>query len=208
MAISTYSDLVSGIYKWLVKDSNDPFLTSGTVDNVIYLAEAEMSRRLNVRQLRALTSLSLVAGTNTVTAPTDLQQTVAIYAGSINEIQPADPAWFINQNLYTVSGPPKFYYLNGTQYVFGPVPDTDYTLSLDYMKRVPNLSSGSPTNTILTAFPDLYLTACLKQAYILLQDDANEAKMEARLERHIAEVNKQAKYNNMASNSRGKARGI
>lgn len=208
MAIANYSELVTAIYKWLVKDSNDPFLTSGTVDNVISLAEAELSRRLYVRQLRALTTLSLVAGTNTVTAPTDLFQTMAIYGTSIEEIQPADPAQFITDNLYSISGPPKFYYLNDTQYVFGPVPDTNYTLSLDYIKRVPALSSGSPTNTILTAFPDLYLIACLKQAYMLLQDDVNEQKQETRLEKLILEINRQATMNNKAVNSRGKARSV
>lgn len=210
MAISNYTELKNAIYKWLIKDTDDAFLDSATVDNIIFLAEKELSRRLRVRQTRDATTLSLTAGNNSVALPADFLQVRSIYFNTpLNEVRPASISYFNLYNLYGQSGVPKYYYLGSDDnIIFGPTPDTGYTLQMEYDKFIEGLSGSNTTNALLTAYPDLYLTACLQQAYMVLEDDDNEAKAMLKLDRLIDSVQKTENRSNMATNTRGTARKI
>lgn len=210
MAISNYTELKNAIYKWLIKDSSDAFLDSATVDNVIFLAEKELSRRLRVRQTRDVTTLSLTGGNNSVALPANFLQVRSIYFDTpVNEVRPASPSFFNQYELYGQSGTPKYYYIGSDDnLIFGPTPDTGYTLTIEYDKFIDGLSGSNTTNALLTAYPDLYLTACLQQAYMVLEDDDNEAKAMLKLDRLIDSVQKTENKANMAKNTRGTARFI
>lgn len=210
MAISNYTQLKSAIYKWLIKDSNDAFLDSASVDNIIFLAEKELSRRLRIRQTRDTATLSLTAGDNSVAIPTNLLQVRSIYFETpVNEVRPVSPSYFNENNLYGKSGVPKYYYIGSDDnFVFAPTPDTGYTLTIEFDKFIEGLSDSNATNALLTAYPDLYLLACLKHAYTLLEDDDNEAKSTLKLDLMIDNLQKMENKAFMAKNTRGTARAI
>lgn len=210
MAISNYTELKSAVYKWLIKDSNDAFLDSASVDNVIFLAEKELSRRLRTRQTRGVNTLSLTAGNNSVALPDDLLQVRSIYFDTpVNEVRPVSPSFFNVNELYGQSGVPKYYYIGSDDnLVFAPTPDTGYTLTIEYDKFINGLSDSNATNALLTAYPDLYLLACLKQAYALLEDDDNEAKATLKMDIMIDNTQKMENKASMAKNTRGTARAI
>jgi len=207
--ISNYSELVTAIYKWLVKDSNDPFFDAGTVDNVIYLAENELNRRLRVRQMRDTASVSVTASDNTSPLPTDFIEVYSMYVNSpVQEVQSASAGYFARNNLYLTPGNPTYFFIDNGNFVWGPIPDADYTVSLDYYKKIPSLSLTQSTNDVLTDFPDMYLFTCLKHAYILAQDVEREGVYEARVANLIAEANSKDRKTTMAKGSRGVARQI
>lgn len=207
--ISNYSELVTAIYKWLVKDSSDPFFDAGTVDNIIYLAENELNRRLRVRQMRDTASLSINAADNSTLLPSGFIEAYSIYLDApTQEIQSASAGYFTRNGLFLTTGNPSFFYIQNGSIVWGPIPDTDYTASLDYYKKIPNLSSTQSTNDVLTDFPDMYLFTCLKHAYILAQDVEREGVYEARVANLIAEANSKDKKASIVKGSRGVARQI
>lgn len=207
--ISNYSELVTAIYKWLVKDSSDPFFDAGTVDNIIYLAENELNRRLRVRQMRDTASLSINAADNSTLLPSGFIEAYSIYLDApTQEIQSASAGYFTRNGLFLTTGNPSFFYIENGSFVWGPLPDTDYTASLDYYKKIPNLSSTQSTNDVLTDFPDMYLFTCLKHAYILAQDVEREGVYEARVANLIAEANSKDKKASIVKGSRGVARQI
>lgn len=207
--INTYSELKDAIYKWMVKDSSDPFFTSDMLDNVIYLAENELNRRLRVRQMRDTASLVIAAADNTTATPTGFIEAYTVWLDSpIQEIQSASAGVFSRNGLYLQTGNPLYFYINNDSFVWGPLPDTDYTATLDFYKKIPNLSGTQATNDIITDFPDIYLFACLKQAYIAAQDLEREASFEQRVAGLIAEANSKDRKIAIAKGSRGVARTI
>lgn len=211
MAINTYTTLKDAIYKWLVKNSNDAFYTSSMVDDIIFLAEAELSRRLRVREMRTTDDLTMTGNDRFTTLPTDYREAYSVYytgSGNPQEIQYASPAFFARNSLYQQSGKPSYFYTDGGNIVFGPTPDSAYEFTLDYYANIENLSGSVADNPILLAFPDMYLIACLKQAYIASQDAEQEAKYEARLEKMIREIEKADQNNIAAKGARGIARQI
>ena len=54
----------------------------------------------------------------------------------------------------------------------GPAPDTVYTTSMLYLKKIDNLSTTNPTETMLTENPDIYLYGALLEAEPFLMNDA------------------------------------
>lgn len=207
--ISTYSELKSAIYKWLVKDSSDPFFNSDMIDNIIFMAENELNRRLRVRQMRDTATLDITAADNTTDAPTGFIEAYSIYLDSpVQEIQSASAGIFSRDGLYLQTGNPSYFYIKGDSFVWGPVPDSTYTATLDFYKKIPNLSSTQTTNNVLRDFPDLYLFSCLKQAYIAAQDIEREASFEQRSAALIAEANSKDKKASIVKGSRGIARTI
>lgn len=207
--ISTYSELKEAIYKWLVKDSSDPFFTNDMMDNIIYLAENELNRRMRVRQMRDVESLAVTAANNTTSVPTGFIEAYSLYVDSpIQEVQSASAGVFTRNGLYLQTGSPLYFFVNNGSFVWGPLPDSDYTVTLDYYKKIPNLSSTLTENNVLTDFPDIYLFCCLKQAYIAAQDLEREASFEQRASQLIAEANSKDRKTTIAKGSRGVARTI
>lgn len=208
--ISNYTELKASILKWLTKQSGDAYFNDAMLNDIIYLAEAEMSRRLRVKQMRAQVSFDLTAGDNTQALPTGFIEPCIVYktgATSSPNIEYRDPSFFANHGLYTKSDTPQFFYFDEDSLVFGAVPASDVNITVDYYKSIPNLSDSNTTNTILTAFPDLYLVACLKQAYMANQDD-KELVYEQRMDKLIDQINRMDKKNTVTAGSRGNARAI
>jgi hypothetical protein len=208
--ISNYTELKASILKWLIKDNDDTYFTEDMLDDVIYLAEAELTRRLRVRQMRDQTTFDLTAGDPNYPLPNGFLETYIIYrTGASDEpnIEFMTASGFAERGLFTKTGTPSFFYINEDSFVFGAVPSSDVNITVDYYKSIPNLSDSQATNSILTNYPDLYLIACLKQAHGASQTD-REAIYEQRLERLIDQTNKADKRNMTANKSRGRARGI
>jgi hypothetical protein len=211
MAINSYSTLKDSILKWLIKDAGDSYYTSSMLDDIIYLAEAELSRRLRIREMLETDLLTMTSSLNAVTLPADFREAYSVYYTNVNspqEIQYASPGFFSRTNLYQQAGLPSYFFVDDGAIVFGPTPDAAYQFNLKYYADIPNLSGSQTTNNVLTKFPDLYLTACLKQAYIASQDVEREGIYEGRLERLVKEVNTADTQKIAAKGTRGTARNI
>lgn len=61
---------------------------------------------------------------------------------------------------------------NGAVFVFGPYPDSAYTLSGTYYASAPLLSAKTTTNWMVLNAPSLLLAACMMQAAAFLKDVA------------------------------------
>ena len=209
MSIASYSELKSAIYKWLVKDSTDPYFDSDMMDNIIFMAESELNRRLRVRQMRTTANVSITANDNTASLPADFLQAYSVHLTSpVIEVQSASEGYFTRSGLYETVAIPQFFFVRADEIVFGPIPASDYTAIVEYYKKITGLSSSQTTNDILTAFPDLYLFMCLKHAYIAGQDVEREAVYEQRIMAIINNVNTMDKNASISKGARGVSRKI
>jgi hypothetical protein len=186
MAIATYSDLQTAVAAWL----NRTDLTA-IIPDFITLAEARIARELRLRKQVTNAVLSTVAGTQTVTLPSDFLEMENI---TLTNTTPPAALSVVTPEIMDrkfpkgyVTGQPVVYTIVGDVVQFGPTPDAVYTVSLDYYQRFAALSV-TPTNWLLTNHPSVYLFAAVAEGAGYLMDDARQAMWLARFGQEAAQL--------------------
>ena len=182
MSLANYTDLQASIASWL----NHPAATA-SIPDFIALAEARIARDLRLRSQVAAVTLTTTAGVQGVDLPVGwLEFENLTVTGSPDaqlnyvNIQHLDTKF--PSNGYT--GKPVVYSVEGSQVLFGPVPDSAYSISVLYYKRYDPLSV-TPTNWLLTNHPGIYLFAALCESAPFLNDDARALVWETKYKRDL-----------------------
>lgn len=160
MALNNYANLQAAIADRVDRDD----LTNQIID-AITLVEAQCNDTLFHPEREGVSTASTVAGTETLALPTDLYQLRKLTISSVT------PKVILEQmtigdlrDSYPdgLTGQPRYFAMQkGSEFVFGPVPDAVYTLTLNYYKTIPALSGANTTNWLLTAHPGVYLYGAL-----------------------------------------------
>ena len=177
MALDTYDNLKTAIANWIIRDD----LTS-QMDDFIDLAEAMFRFEprppddADIGGVRvAITEQTGTLSTSaaTLSKPSDW---LAPYrfdltgenGGRVKYVGPdAMPLHFLEG-----SGLPKYWTVTN-EIEFNVIPDSAYAYSVKYWSNPTALSASNTSNTILTTYPNVYLSACLHHAFQYLQDDQN-----------------------------------
>lgn len=179
MALATYSDLQTAVLDWLVR----PDLINRVAD-FIRLAECDFNRRLRLSKAEIRADLSVSA--EYVSWPDDMIELRRIYIDGNPRftLDPVTPEK--RQEMYAGSGVgmPRVYSMEGASFGFSPTPDATYTAKLLYVPGM-TLSTGSPTNSVLTTYPDIYLYGSIVQALMYIQDDERLAVYQPKYDKAI-----------------------
>ena len=95
-----------------------------------------------------------------------------------------------NYPLRSSDGKPKFISREGSNFIFGPYPDSQYSIAGVYYKNIGPLSSSA--HALFTNNPDLYLFASLAEAEPYLKNDARVALWKAKYNEIRDQVNQLA----------------
>jgi len=170
MAISTKAELHTAVANWL----NRSDLTD-RIPEFITLAEASFNRNLRTRDMLVRSTAS-VSG-QYVSIPTDFLEMLNIELTSTSPSRrliyvSSDRADDFRSQQNDTTGIPIYYTIEGESIQLTPVPDTSYTLQLNYYKTITALSglADSAYNQLLTSHPDVYLYGTLMQASPYLMD--------------------------------------
>lgn len=182
----TYAGLKASVASWLKRTD----LTS-SIPDLVALAEARIARDLRLRKQVVKTTLTTVAGTQSVTLPSDFLEAENI---TVNTSPPRNLS-VVTPELLDVkfpagywTGVPAVYCLVGDQMQFGPTPDGAYGISLDYYQRFTALSAEADTNWLLQKHPSIYLFATLAEAAPFLMDDQRAATWEAKYAKDVNDL--------------------
>jgi hypothetical protein len=168
MTISTYAELKTAIANY----SKRADLT-GRDDEFIDSAEAYFARRLRIRAMEAAASGSFTAGNPALALPTGFQAVRTFsYTPALGVVKYLD---FItveqgDSKEYTQQAMPRYYTFAAGGIRLYPTPDTGYSYTILYYKKITPLDGTNTTNYLLTSHPDLYLAACMVEACTYLQD--------------------------------------
>jgi hypothetical protein len=176
MALASYSDLLASVASWM----NRTDLTA-VIPDFVAIAEGRIANDLRIRQQITSSTLTTVAGTQTVTLPTDYLEfeNVAIDGTPETPCQVATKEHIdANYPAGGASGRPVVFTIVGNSILFGPTPDAVYTVNIDYYGRFDPLSVA-PSNGLLTYQPNLYLYACLREAALFVRDDERASHWDA-----------------------------
>jgi len=171
MAFSTYTELQAAVASWL----NRTDLTS-QVPDFIALAEAQMNRRLRVRQMVTRSEATFSSGVEFIADPgadmlEPISLTLEISESDIRLLERLSQERLLSEKVDVSStGEPEFYAHVGTALQLLPIPSQDYTGELTYYAKIPALASNS-SNWVLASWPDAYLYGALLQGSPFLIDD-------------------------------------
>lgn len=188
MALTNYTELKSAIATWL----NRTDLTAAIPD-FITLAEKQIARKL--RRTTVIESVSFAAATPTYTLPATVAELrsvrLATATPSLNEPLRvvSKPVLDEHRARFTANGRPRYAAVVGGTLHLAPVPDILYSAELTYFQKLVPLTTGAPTNIVLTEAPDAYLFGALKEAAPYLEHDERVELWEMKFNAAIAAMN-------------------
>jgi hypothetical protein len=185
MSVGTYSELQTAIADWLARSD----LTVSQISSLIAMFEAGANRRLRTREMEATSTLTTSSGTATL--PTDYLSWRSLTWDS----SPTVGLQFLHPEILrgwygsADAGVPSYFTIEGSTLTTKPTGD-DTTFSLRYYQKIPALTDSAPTNWLLTAHPDAYLSGSLFEANAFLQDAEGAYLWKLRMDEAFGEIEK------------------
>lgn len=185
MSLDSYTALKAQVADHLNKTN-----LTAAIPDFIRLAEAQMNRRLDCRQMECFTQI-VIAG-ETAQLPCDFAGVKSFYIDD----SPRRPLEQVSaKDLETVEpgrGKPSEYAVIGGKFRFNPYPGTGdaYTAKLWYRQRIPALSAAVPSNWLLEDHPDAYLYGALTQSAPYLRDDERLGVWASLFENAVRDINR------------------
>jgi hypothetical protein len=186
-AITSYATLQTEVAAWLHRTD----LTSD-IKGWITLGEYRIYRDLRVRQME--TALSSTISSGVIAVPSGYVELKNAYVNSSpnRSLTKKDAEWiYYNYPTRSSDGTPAYIAREGSNFIFGPYPDSNYTIKGIYYKRLDALSDSNTSNWLITDAPDLILFATLCEAAPWLVDDARTAIWEKKYAQIKDRVQKQ-----------------
>ena len=182
MALANYTDLVTAINGWLNRSD-----MNAIAPDLIALAEAEFNRvlrcpEMEVRATSTMTGEALALPADFIGLRSISSDNAQFQPSSIDDVLTLPTSY---------TGSPKYVAVSDGQFFFRPVPSSG-EVEIVYYQKIPALTAGSPTNWLMTKYPDLYLFAALAQAEFYNWNDARLPLVKARTEELMEQVNQAA----------------
>jgi hypothetical protein len=194
MAFTTYSDLKTSVANYLGRSD----LTT-VIPDFIRFAELRMARDLRTRQMLKSATTSTISGDGTVSLPTDFLEIRDLHVQGT----PRFPITYLSPSAFTrdapadESGKPVYYTILASDFLFAPMPDTNYTLEILYYAKPTVLSDTTSSNVFLANYPDALLYASLLEAEPYLINDARSqtwATLYDRAIKNISDADQNSEY--------------
>ena len=148
------------------------------------LAETDIFRRLRLRNMETAFTDTISSGT--IALPTSyIDLKFAYISATPGRRLKRKTAAFIYERYpnRTSSGEPSFIAREGSNFIFGPFPDSNYTVNGVYYKNIGPVSSSA--HAVFTTNPDCYLYGALTFAVREQKDDKGIARWEPLYEKSI-----------------------
>ena len=167
MAITNYTTLQTAIGTWLARAD-----LSALIPDFITLAESDINSTLRCRYNEASASDTIASGV--VAVPTGYLELVAAYIDKSVPVylEPKALSWILEKYPSSNPSEPRFIGRRVADFVFGPYPDSNYTIQMYYHKKL-DLATDT-TNDVLSNYPEMYLYGALFQAAAYTRDTEKE----------------------------------
>lgn len=183
MALTTYSELKTAISNWTHRGDIATY-----ADDLVTLAEARINREVRSTEMETAMSVTISSGVAAVPtgflelrhAYVDGSPTQKLYVKSTADIYDKYP----NR---ASTGKPSYIAYDAGNFIFGPYPDSNYTIKGTYFKLQGPLSSA--VYALFTTNPDLFLFAALAESAPFLVNDKRVQLWEAKYQQIRDDVN-------------------
>lgn len=172
--ITSYSTLQTSVASFLHRSD-----MTDIIKEFINDAEVRIANELRIKAMEASFSSAIAAGV--VALPTGFIEWKFLYidGDSANKLTRKDAEWiYTNYPDRAGTRKPAYFAREGENVIFGPHPDSAYTVRGGYYKKLTALSDSNTTNWFITNAPALLRYATLCEAMQYTQDDAGLARYE------------------------------
>lgn len=177
----TWAELKASMAEWL----NRTDLTA-KIPEFIALAERRFNRKLFVPE-RESSATATISGER-LALPSDFWGLRGIYLDTDPRVQMQPVTLAALRDGYSRTGQPLVYAISGEELVFGPIPDTTYSVEIAYYATIPALGASQATNWLLTDHPDIYLYGSLLMAEAFVWNDPRLGLWKEALDEAIGEL--------------------
>lgn len=187
MAITSWTTLKTSVADWLHRTGDTDI--EALIPELIQFGEARIYRDMRVRAME--TALSSAIASGVVAVPTGYIELKHAYidGSPVRWLERKDAEWiYANYPTRSSDGKPRAIAREGSNFIFGPYPDSTYTVKGSYYKRLTALSGSNETNWFITDAPDLLLFATLCEAAPWMGDDQRIVIWEKKYEQVRARV--------------------
>lgn len=199
--IVDYAELRAAVQNYLARDDLIDF-----IPYFVELAQRKLNRSFRIRAMEVVFDETIAAGV--IALPTDFLEARHLYV----DASPIRPLEFVNlETLYTrfpdrsANRVPRICTREVNNLIFGPPPDSDYTVKGTYFAEPALLDANTDTHWGLTKGVMLY--ACLLEAEPFLQNDPRLEIWAAMYRGAAEEVMKEDKRERMAGSAKRQMRG-
>lgn len=185
MAIATFALLKQAIERWSHRTD-----ISDVIDNFIELAENDIDKRLLLRSNELRATVSASTSERFLALPDrflKMRRLTIAASGNQVDIRFKAPD---QMRIEAAAGTPRYFTVS-SQIEFDRVPDSAYTIEMQYFSRLNPLSTSNTTNDVLTDYPDLYLWGSLSHLAMWEKDLNMVAAYQAKFDDSIVYANKQ-----------------
>ena len=169
-----YSSLKTSIANWMVRSDLDD-----VVDDFIEFAMARLNQELRLQVMER--ELSETISDGTIDVPEGALRYLSLKHAYLNTV-PVVPLERVDPDMIyrkypnrSATGRPTMIAREGEKFIFGPYPDSAYTVKVIYYTLVQSLGTGTSqatTNWFTSNTPGLLLAACCVEASKYTKDDA------------------------------------
>lgn len=167
MAIGTYAQLKTAVENW--RERVDQSVITGNAADFITLGEAQLTTDLPLRIMWVNTPLTGVTSDRELDLPTDYMEPEWLKLTSNDRFSQIPKRSSKDMQYFSTSGEPSEWCINGDHIDLNRPCSSALTFQLRYRQKYA-LSDASPTNWLLTNFPNIYLAAVLVWSGLLLKD--------------------------------------
>ena len=167
MSIANYSELKTAVANWLNRDDLTTY-----IPDFVTLGEAMIYRQLRISAMETALNVTISSGVAAVPSGYVELKHAYLDGAPTRWLKRSDPK-FIYEKYPTRSSDsrPAFIAREGSNFIFGPYPDSGYTIKGIYYAKLEALSDSNTTNWFTTNAPDLLLYASLMSAEPFLKND-------------------------------------
>lgn len=188
MALSTYAELEASLADWLHRSN-----LSDQIDDFITLAESELNADVHMRLMESDEPVTLTISTNAITLPARFIEPISleiILSGQANIPLTYQPVQRLSYNTDSgAAARPEYWTINGDSIEFPNLSDATYSMTFRMVKGFDIASTG--TNSLLTAYPGLYLYGALLQAAPYMTNDVRIPVWQSSYDRLLTKVKRQ-----------------
>jgi|TARA_R110000824_G_scaffold38982_2_gene118475 hypothetical protein len=180
MALTNYTTI-----KAVIQDYLDRSDLASQLTDFMTLAENRIYRDLRVSAME--TALSATISSGTIAVPTGYLEMKYAYinASPTSTLQRKDLDYiYTNYPTRSADGKPAYYARQGTNFIFGPYPNSNYSIAGIYYKKLTVLT-GTGTNFITADIPEALIFGALVEAEPFLQNDERIPMWENRYQQTI-----------------------
>ncbi len=187
MSSYTYTSLQAVLALYL----NRPTSAAGML---IELVEYRLQQDLRIREMEVVASDTITGGELPV--PTDyleLKSATLVTASKSLPLRRATVEYI--RSFYpagAATGEPKYMAQDGGNFIFGPTPDSDYTVNYTYYAAPTTLAVSGTTNVFLDKSPGLYIYAVMSEGSAYYGEHEQVPMWEGKYNQLVTKLNEKA----------------